>query len=258
MIAHYAPRRHADSADGITIGGSAYGARLFTPPRGGGRSPYNSVLRLLREETDSKRAFLPVYRPADLGEIGAVDVPCLVGLQLAIRAGRLHMVAHMRANDADRGMLADVFSFTFIQEFTARLLRLRLGSYTHQVSSMHVAQADVRRVRRVLDQAAQRPNSSRSLPMTMPRGTDWRVIRQLLECEAEIRGGTAYTPSRIAEIFPQPYWQQVLLLFEAHRQLKEHAVSEDILAALIPSYRALLEARWPARTDLAQPLGAAS
>lgn len=56
MIGYYAPRRHRDSHDGVTIDGSAYGARIF-------QQPYEQAVELLQGEKDSKRAVLRCSAP---------------------------------------------------------------------------------------------------------------------------------------------------------------------------------------------------
>jgi thymidylate synthase len=150
MISYYAPRRRADSRDGKTIDGSAYGSRIFAPGPESRRSAFDQALDLLRSKQDSKRVVLPVFRPGELATPDSPDVPCLLSLHLLVREGRLHMVCYMRANDADRGLIADVFSFTLIQEFTAALLGIELGTCTHHVGSMHLGDNDLPRVGRVL------------------------------------------------------------------------------------------------------------
>lgn len=54
MIGYYAPSMRSSSADGVNLGGSAYGYTLFNPASGDTVSPFDRVLELLRTETDSK------------------------------------------------------------------------------------------------------------------------------------------------------------------------------------------------------------
>ncbi|MFD7639557.1 thymidylate synthase [Kitasatospora sp. NPDC059795] len=245
MIAYYAPRRRRDSGDGATIAGSAYGVRIFP-------KAFDQVLELLRAEKDSKRAFLPVFWPGSLDDPASPDVPCLIGLQLLARESKLHMVAYMRANDANRGLLADVFSFTFIQEFAARQLGLELGTYTHHVGSLHVAVAELPRVEAVLEEGASRSGApDRFAPVSMPTDTDRAVIRQVLVHEQVLRTNQMqYTPADLARLGLDPYWRQVVLLFEVQRQLVHCAadpVEDEVLAALSPAHRWQVERRWPSR-----------
>jgi thymidylate synthase len=128
MIGYYAPSMRSSSADGVNLGGSAYGHTMFNPAEGDTVSPFDRVLELLRTEKDSKRGYLPVFSAAELAVSDNPDVACLAGLHLLPRGGQLHMVCSMRANDLDCGLLSDVFSFTMIQEYAAVQLGLELGT----------------------------------------------------------------------------------------------------------------------------------
>jgi thymidylate synthase len=246
MLAHYAPVRRADSAKGVPVDEGAYGPRLFR--RGpDGRSVFDKAISLLRTEADTKRAVLPVYAAADLDDPGAPSVPCLIALHLLLRERRLHMVVNMRANDADRGLLADVHSFTFIQELAARLLGAELGTYTHHVGSLHLATADLPRVHRVLAEHRD-VGPVRFAPLEMPVGASWEDITAVLEFEARLRDNSLQlTPAELAEIELDPYWRQMILLLEVYRQIyyNPYPVERDVLIALDPGLRYLVERRWP-------------
>ncbi|WP_234327485.1 thymidylate synthase [Streptomyces sp. NRRL WC-3742] len=257
LIGHYANRRRADSRNGTTIEGSSYGARIFAPRLGGMPSAFEQALALLRAEKDSKRAYMPAFETRDLDEIGHPDLPCLAGLHLLARDGHLHMVTYMRANDANRGMVCDVYSFTLIQEFAAALLGLRLGSYTHHVGSMHVGLQDLERAGKVLEEAEfVSPDAPpRFIAPVMPATSTLKHIRTVLEHEALLRTNQVqYTPRDVAELDLPRYWQRVLLLFEAHRQIV-HCPADDVdpqlLDALEPGARWQFERRWPARVGAA-------
>ncbi|MFI7103309.1 thymidylate synthase [Streptomyces sp. NPDC050161] len=249
MIGYYAPSMHANSADGISLGGSAYGHTLFNPADGDTLSPFDRVLELLRTETDSKRGYLPVFSAAELAIADNPDMACLAGLHLLVRDGRLHMVCHMRANDLDCGLLSDVFSFTVIQEYAAVQLGLELGSYTHVIGSAHVNEVNAERVERVLYEAQVRRPQYFPFP-SMPAETTPATVAQVLEHEELLRANKAhYSADDIAGLDVDAYWQQVLLLFEVYRQISHDevpAVSPDVLAALLPGLRWLLGHRWAA------------
>ncbi|MFF4402750.1 hypothetical protein [Streptomyces sp. NPDC001480] len=61
MIGYYAPSMQTASADGIHLGGSAYGYTLFTPAAGEKQSPFDRVLELVLNEPGSKRGSLQVF-----------------------------------------------------------------------------------------------------------------------------------------------------------------------------------------------------
>ena len=252
MISYYAPLRRAGTSFGIPVDEGAYGSRIFRDASDGSPSTFTKVIERLRSEDDSKRALLPVFTAADLNDPDSPSVPCLLALHLLLREGQLHMVTYMRANDADRGLLADVFSFTFIQEFAARLLGVELGTYTHHVGSLHVGEQDLPRVRRVLGEAEEPSFSHNRFSMAaMPTDTGWGVIKVLLEIEEGLRANAAqYSPAAVTALGLDPYWQQVVLLLEGYRQIVHctaDPVEAQILDALDPGYRWLLEHRWPER-----------
>ncbi|ATM24825.1 thymidylate synthase (plasmid) [Streptomyces alboflavus] len=252
MIGYYAPSMRFNSADGVVLGGSAYGHTLFNPAKGDHRSPFERVLELLDTEKDSKRGFLPVFSAAELAVKDNLDMACLTGLHLLVRGWRLHMVCHMRANDLDCGLLSDVFSFTMIQEYAAVRLGLQLGSYTHFIGSAHVNDRNAARVAKVLAEADARLGPHRFPFPTMPPQTTSETITQVLEHEELLRTNKVqYEATDIAGLGIDPYWQQALLLFEVYRQVvhdKTKAVHQDVLEALNPGLRWLLGHRWPACT----------
>jgi len=212
--------------------------------------PFDHVLELLRQETDSKRAFVPVFAARDLGDAeGNPDMPCLAGLHFLPRGGRLHMVCSMRANDLDCGLLSDVFSFTMIQEYAAVQLGLELGTYSHFMGSAHVNDRDAERVGRVLHEAATRTDAPAFPFPSMPATTTAATIAHVLEHEELLRTGkAAYSADDIAALGLASYWQQALLLFEVHRQITQDRaglVDAGVLTALDPGLRWLLAQKWP-------------
>ncbi|MDQ0904482.1 thymidylate synthase [Streptomyces canus] len=249
MIGYYAPSMRASSADGVRLGGSAYGYTLFSP-RGASQSQFDQVVELLLNEPDSKRGYLPVFAAKELRDRDNPDVACLAGLHLLPRDGRLHMVCHMRANDLDCGLLSDVFSFTMIQEYAAIQLGLQLGTYTHTIGSAHVNDANAERVKRVLDEADSRPAAPSFTFPAMPESTEGATIAQVLRHEAALRTNELrYSTAHITSLDLAPYWQQVVMLFELYRQIQHDqraAVDPDLLAALHPGLRWLMERKWPA------------
>ncbi|MFD9503468.1 thymidylate synthase [Streptomyces sp. NPDC060035] len=250
MIGYYAPSMRASSADGINLGGSAYGYTLFTPATGESVSPFDRVLELLRTENDSKRGYLPVFSPAELAIGDNPDMACLAGLHLFARGGRLHMVCNMRANDLDGGLLSDVFSFTMIHEYAAVQLGLELGSYTHLIGSAHVNDRNSERVKKVLAEAAVRRHPQHFPFPEMPTGTTSATIARVLKHEDLLRTNRArYSADDIAGLNLDAYWQQAVLLFEVYRQIQHdraYTVSRDVLDALHPGLRWLVGHRWSA------------
>ncbi|WP_440063752.1 thymidylate synthase [Streptosporangium sp. OZ121] len=256
MIGYYAPGMGTYSADGQTLTGTAYGRALFTPG-GDGHTQWDRVLDLLHKDPDSKRAVLGFFRPDELADPANPDVSCTIAAQFLLRENRLHLTSYMRGNDAYMGMVSDVYAFTFLQEFAAILLGVQVGHYTHHVGSMHVNEPDYKAVRRLLAEAHQdgyqRPVFA---PPMMPSPSSWWEVLTVLEQEEALRTNTVHhTPATIEATGLPPYWQQVLLVFEAHRQIKhtDRPVTPDILDALDPGYRWLVTHRWRNRTTADAP-----
>ncbi|MEV0471361.1 thymidylate synthase [Streptomyces prunicolor] len=251
MIGYYAPSMRSSSADGIRLGGSAYGHALFSPVRGG-QSQIDQVMDLLVTEVDSKRGYLPVFTAKELVDRDNPDVACLAGLHLLVRDGQLHMVCNMRANDLDCGLLSDVFSFTMIQEYAAIQLGLRLGTYTHVIGSAHVNDRNDERVKRVLDEADSRPAPPSFHFPAMSENTEGSTVAHVLQHEEALRTNRLrYSAEDIASLDLDPYWQQVVLLFELYRQIQHDqaaVVDPAVLAALDPGLRWLMERKWPVCT----------
>lgn len=85
----------------------------FTGLYSGGRSL--PVVTVRRVHMRRNPLFEHLYLGSPWTEIDYLIAPLM-------RDGRLHAVCYMRANDADQGLLSDVFSFTLLQEFAARQL----------------------------------------------------------------------------------------------------------------------------------------
>jgi thymidylate synthase len=244
MIACYGPLIARYSADGHRLNGSAYGPRIF---QYGGAciNQWDSVVRVLREDPDSKRAFIQVFSPAELLQPGNIDVACTLGLQYFIREGALHAAGFMRANDAFRGSVSDVFAFTFLQELMANELGLKLGTYTHFVSTYHVYDADLPRVRATLDDPREL-EGAKSFP-EMPAGNNWASIRRVLELERNLRQGTLrLKTSDLAKLDLPPYWRNVVCLFALHAEFRHDERIDAEKVALLPAcFGSAVRNLWP-------------
>ncbi|GII42910.1 thymidylate synthase [Planotetraspora phitsanulokensis] len=242
MIGYYAPRLRALSADGQALTGTAYGPRLFSPR---GRSQWDRVVDLLRSDPGSKRATMLIMRPDELVNPANPDVACTLGVQFLIRDNALHTVAFMRGNDAWIGLVCDVFSFTLIAEYTALALGVDLGTYTHLVSSMHLNVQDLDRAAAAVAEPTLAVPPTVAMPRTSPQVLDTLMTweRHLRHNERPLNLGS----SEISHL--GPYWVQVLLLFEAYRQVTHHdgPISGRVLRELTPAHQWLLAARWPDR-----------
>jgi thymidylate synthase len=245
-IGYYAPTISRYSADGKVLTGTAYGPRIFDYGRTG-LDQWQSVLRVLTEDRDSKRAVMQIFDPHELRVEDNIDVACTLALQFMIRENALCGVGFMRANDAFRGMASDVFSFTFLLEVLARQLGVQVGTYHHHVGSMHVYDNDAGWAERVLDEAATAPAVTSPVP-AMPPGDNWPHVREVLAWERELRlDATRLTPAQLTRLDLPDYWRHVVALFEVYRQVRYGTgVDPAVLDDLPPFYRSSVLNRWPA------------
>lgn len=245
FISYYAPSMRRFSMDGQSLTGTAYGTKMLGSSSHD--SQWDAVVAELSGDPDSKRAALQIFDGAELRVANNIDVSCTLGLQFLLRGGALHAVAYMRANDAYRGLVSDLFSFTFLQEVLATELGVELGSYTHTVGSMHVYASDETQVQAVLADPASDDEASFRFP-AMPAENNWPALREVLELEEALRTNRHRLTSEHSHLGLPHYWTQILLLFEVYRRLSyDEPVSECLLGALDPIYQYLLRARWSAR-----------
>lgn len=256
FIGYYAGSIAKYSADGKTLQGTAYGPRIFD--HGGlGLNQWHSVVDTLTEDRDSKRAVLQIFDGRELVIPDNIDVACTLGLQYMIRDDRLCGVGYMRANDAFRGMVSDVFSFTLLLELMARQLGLEVGSYTHLVGTLHVYDTDRDWAGRVLSEAEVIPEPPGRFP-AMPDGDNWPHIREVLDLEARLRADKCRLDADAIRSLDLPdYWKHVVTLFEAYRQVQHKtALSPDVTDALPELYQSAVRTRWPkmfGRAESAEP-----
>lgn len=143
MILRYAPSyKRFLNPQGFAHGG--YGPRL---------TPWlEKVIRILRDDKNSRQAVIPIFEHRDIDEIGTKackDIPCTLNLQFMIRDDKLHLFVNMRSNDAWLGLPYDVFCFTSIQRLVAGSMGIELGPYHHHVASMHLYERDFEKAKPV-------------------------------------------------------------------------------------------------------------
>lgn len=124
------------SSNGLVVDG-AYGPRLSEG------NQVQKVIEMLRLDPDSRRAVMTIYNgPKDLNGGGGKNTPCTMSLQFFIRSGKLDLIATMRSSDVVWGVTYDVFQFTMLQEFVARMLNVSLGTFYFRTGSMHIYERD--------------------------------------------------------------------------------------------------------------------
>lgn len=243
FIQYYAPSMERFSPDGISLPGTGYGKRLKHYAPNDLDQIERAIDVLKNDDADSKRVVLQIFSASEDIYKQNIDVSCTLGLQLMLRENKLNMVSFMRANDAYIGLLNDIFSFTFIQEYIASRIACGLGHYTHQVGSVHIYCQMMARTIDVISSQKFKPN--RQHPPMMPSGATKQTIDTVLSYENSIRNAQANLDSLIDCDLPS-YWKDIVIMFWIYGQIKQGSqVSENTLEHINPYYWPFLENRWP-------------
>jgi thymidylate synthase len=181
------------SDDGETVN-SAYGHRLFYDKNAHKYTQLDYVLDMLKEDPYSRKAVMPIYGKDNAYK--SSDNPCTMFLQFFIRDNALECHTFMRSNDIWLGFPYDIAFFTLVQEIVFMALKhyftnLRLGSYFHNVTSMHAYERDWLGVSKCSEPEAYQPEVQPSL--TTPDISNW--FNDLLTFEKAKRGVVLYKKS---------------------------------------------------------------
>ena len=97
---------------------------------------FNHCFKLLSKDSSSRRAVILLNRPT-VAMTDTQDHICTTSLQFLVRGDYVHLITTMRSNELHFGFRTDVVFFTMLQEIMARILGKEVGSYFHNVGSMH-------------------------------------------------------------------------------------------------------------------------
>lgn len=95
------------------------------------------VIELLKKDPYSRRAVLNISDPT-INRITTKDMQCTMAIQFLIRKNKLEMTVYMRSNDIYFGTPYDWIYFISIQEYIAKKLKLKVGTYIHHATSFHM------------------------------------------------------------------------------------------------------------------------
>ncbi|AWZ01543.1 thymidylate synthase [Rhodobiaceae bacterium] len=209
FIKYYLPKYEDETEDGATIFGG-YGPRLIDHH---GHNQIENVLKLLKGNSNSRRAVIQVFDAADISRTRK-EIPCTCTIQFLLREEKLNAIVHMRSNDAYFGLPHDVFAFTFLQEIIARSLGAGLGTYKHFVGSLHLYSDYEFHAHSYIGEAYQ-PTTKKMPPM--PPDTPWQSIEKILKIESKLR---ADEPVLLSQFSLDSYWldlARILQFFAASR-----------------------------------------
>jgi len=157
---------------------AGYGPRIrnFTPNSiqynvGDGTNPFEGqgtdqlkyVIESFKKDINTRQADISIHDPAKdcfvNGElIVTKDTPCTRSLhfQKNPKTGCLDLIVRMRSNDILFGFSAvNVFNFTLMQEYVAKMVGLPLGKYFHIADNFHLYEKFIPKLKRILSYSAE-------------------------------------------------------------------------------------------------------
>lgn len=241
FIEYYAGNMRNYSADGLTLPGTAYGKKIFSYGPNN-INQWDRLLELFKEDRDTKRGFIAIFDANETLFLDNIDISCTIGLQFFIREDSLYASAFMRANDAYRGIVSDVFSFTFIHELLAKQLNLKVGDYAHNVATTHVYEPDNHNVERIL---SDRSYEKFDFP-SMPNKNNWEDIRVVLYYEKELREHKlSLDLNEIRKLTVDNYWKQIIILFALYQKIvMSQEINMSLFHGLLPIYQYFIKHKW--------------
>lgn len=119
------------------------------------RFPYGclqNVIDLLKTRPRTRQAYIPIWFPEDgwAAEHGA-RVPCTLGYHVMQRAGELKIVYYIRSCDFLRHFRDDAYMAARLCQWIADQIDVVPGRLVMHISSMHVFESDVSRLRYVVE-----------------------------------------------------------------------------------------------------------
>ena len=103
---------------------------------------FHHCFKLLRKDPESRRAVI-MFNRREVAMSATNDHICTTSLQFLVRDGQLHLITTMRSNELHFGFRTDVVFFTLLQEIMASLLNVAIGTYYHNVGSLHVKEENL-------------------------------------------------------------------------------------------------------------------
>jgi len=98
------------------------------------------TIKLLRQHPDTRRAYIPLFRPEDVGAYK--EIPCCVGLQIEIINSLVCMTTVFRSNDCGQASPSDDYGFRQLQRYFAFRLDRGIGRYCRYVINAHLKMGD--------------------------------------------------------------------------------------------------------------------
>lgn len=145
VLEPFLPRAKEFSDDGL-VWRAGYGPRVS--------KQIEYCYNILKKDPESRRAFM-IVPIAEEDHKDSKDIPCTLAIHWLVRDGHLHATVTMRSNDVLWGFSSiNMFEWTFLQELMAGWLGLKVGTYCHFATSLHLYAHHFDRANCVVDSPA--------------------------------------------------------------------------------------------------------
>lgn len=118
------------------------------------RTPWEWCVQALKTDKDTRQALLR-FSLSEHQWVGNKDQTCTIAGNFLIRENKLHLTVLMRSNDLTLGLVYDLPWFVSLmykmqEELKGTYPDLEIGSYTHQVWSLHIYDRDEAKILKML------------------------------------------------------------------------------------------------------------
>lgn len=104
----------------------------------------SDVVDMLRDNPETRQAYLPIWFPEDTGATSNQRVPCTLGYHFLIRDGKINCSYYIRSCDFIRHFRDDVYMAARLMQWIAdKLPGVRPGNLNMYIASFHVFEGDV-------------------------------------------------------------------------------------------------------------------
>lgn len=100
----------------------------------------NDIITILKDDMNSRQAYLPIYFPEDLGaSVLGERIPCTLGYQFIVRDGKLDVFYPMRSCDVLRHLHNDLYMANRLAIFVKEKAQLdvKIGTLHFVATSLH-------------------------------------------------------------------------------------------------------------------------
>ena len=108
----------------------------------------NKCIELLKENPETRRAYIPIYQPDDVNS--DKEVPCWASVQFFVRDNKLVAISYFRSNECCIAICSDMYGIRKLQEYIANEIGVEIGDYIHHIGSAHLRLSDEDTIKRVV------------------------------------------------------------------------------------------------------------